>query len=75
MGLWVNRCECVDKTFAVFCSLQGTLDLNSTLKKAERHFYNYCKRCAWDYMNVHCRAQKSKEEDFLYQLRSLFLLR
>ncbi|XP_026227516.1 TBC1 domain family member 15 [Anabas testudineus] len=56
-------------------SLQGTLDLNSTLKKAERHFYNYCKRCAWDYMNVHCRAQKSKEEDFLYQLRSLFVLR
>ncbi|XP_028985719.1 TBC1 domain family member 15 isoform X2 [Betta splendens] len=55
--------------------LQGTLDLNSTLKKAELHFYNYCKRCAWDYGNGHCRAQESKDEDFLYQLRSLFLLR
>uniref|UniRef100_UPI003AADE51E TBC1 domain family member 15 n=1 Tax=Centroberyx gerrardi TaxID=166262 RepID=UPI003AADE51E len=53
-------------------SLQGTLDLNSTLKKAERHFYNYCKRCAWDYMNACCRARKSKEDHFLYQLRSLF---
>ncbi|KAM4601219.1 TBC1 domain family member 15 isoform 2-T2 [Polymixia lowei] len=53
-------------------SLQGTLDLNSTLKKAEEHFYNYCKRCAWDYMNGCCRAGKSKEDHFLYQLRSLF---
>ncbi|XP_061631985.1 TBC1 domain family member 15 [Phyllopteryx taeniolatus] len=56
-------------------SLQGTLDLNSTLKKAEHHFFNYCKRCAWDSVNCRCRAHKSKEEDFLYQLRSLFVLR
>ncbi|XP_069552351.1 TBC1 domain family member 15 isoform X1 [Brachyistius frenatus] len=56
-------------------SLQGTLDLNSTLKKAEHHFYNYCKRCAWDYMNGRCTAHKSKDEDFLYQLRSLFILK
>ncbi|XP_047454236.1 TBC1 domain family member 15 isoform X2 [Mugil cephalus] len=56
-------------------SLQGTLDLNSTLKKAEHHFYNYCKRCAWDYMNGRCREQRSKEEDFFYQLRSLFVLK
>ncbi|KAM9806680.1 TBC1 domain family member 15 isoform X1 [Syngnathus typhle] len=56
-------------------SLQGTLDLNSTLKKAEQHFFNYCKRCSWDCMNCRCRAHKSKEEDFLYQLRSLFVLR
>ncbi|XP_061920213.1 TBC1 domain family member 15 isoform X1 [Entelurus aequoreus] len=56
-------------------SLQGTLDLNSTLKKAERHFFNYCKRCAWDSMSNHCRAHKSKEEDFLHQLRCLFVLR
>ncbi|CAJ1061635.1 TBC1 domain family member 15-like isoform X1 [Xyrichtys novacula] len=56
-------------------SLQGTLDLNSTLKKAEHHLYNYCKRCAWDYMNGHCRAHKSKEEDFLCQLRSLLVLK
>ncbi|XP_029359522.1 TBC1 domain family member 15 [Echeneis naucrates] len=56
-------------------SLQGTLDLNSTLKKAEHHFYNYCRRCAWDYMNGHCRAHKSKEDDFFYQLRSLFVLK
>ncbi|CAB1416817.1 unnamed protein product [Pleuronectes platessa] len=56
-------------------SLQGTLDLNSTLKKAEKHFYNYCKRCAWDYMNGNCREHKREEEDFLYQIRSLFVLR
>ncbi|XP_049903634.1 uncharacterized protein si:dkey-238d18.4 isoform X2 [Epinephelus moara] len=56
-------------------SLQGTLDLNSTLKKAEHHLYNYCKRCAWDYMNGRCRAHKSKGEDFLYQLRSLLVLK
>ncbi|XP_010745870.2 TBC1 domain family member 15 [Larimichthys crocea] len=56
-------------------SLQGTLDLNSTLKKAEHHLYNYCKRCAWDYMNGHCREHKSKDEDFLYQLRSLLVLK
>ncbi|KAJ4931049.1 hypothetical protein JOQ06_025349 [Pogonophryne albipinna] len=56
-------------------SLQGTLDLNSTLKKAEHHLYNYCKRCAWDYMNECCRADISTEEDFLYQLRSLLVLR
>ncbi|XP_031154745.1 TBC1 domain family member 15 [Sander lucioperca] len=55
--------------------LQGTLDLNSTLKKAEHHLYNYCKRCAWDYMNGCCRADKGKEEDFLYQLRSLLVLK
>lgn len=53
-------------------SLHGTLDLNVTLKKAEDHFYNYCKRSAWDYMNGHCRARKSKEEHFLYQVRSFF---
>ncbi|XP_028281440.1 TBC1 domain family member 15 isoform X2 [Parambassis ranga] len=56
-------------------SLQGRLDLNSTLKKAEHHFYNYCKRCAWDYLNGHCRAHRSKDEDFFYQLRSLFVLK
>ncbi|XP_007232415.2 TBC1 domain family member 15 [Astyanax mexicanus] len=48
-------------------SLQGTLDLNHSLEKAEEHFYNYCKRTAWD-----CRKRKSKEEHFLYQLRNLF---
>ncbi|MED6263410.1 hypothetical protein CHARACLAT_004264 [Characodon lateralis] len=56
-------------------SLQGKLDLNSTLKKAESHFYNYCKRCAWDYMNGFCPANSSKHEDFFYQLRSLFVLK
>ncbi|XP_058503791.1 TBC1 domain family member 16 [Solea solea] len=56
-------------------SLHGTLDLNSTLKKAERHFYNYCKRCVWVIMNGQCRQHKSKEEDFLYQLRNLFVLK
>ncbi|XP_030013026.1 TBC1 domain family member 15 isoform X2 [Sphaeramia orbicularis] len=53
-------------------SLQGTLDLNSTLKKAEHLFYNYCKRCAWDYMNRLYRQNTTKEYDLLYQLRSLF---
>lgn len=56
-------------------SLQGKLDLNSTLKKAEHHLYNYCKRCAWDYMNGRCRTHKNKEEDFLCQLRSLLVLK
>ncbi|XP_041845176.1 TBC1 domain family member 15 isoform X2 [Melanotaenia boesemani] len=56
-------------------SLQGKLDLNSTLRKAEHHFYNYCKRCAWDFMNGCCRANRNKQEDFFYQLRSLFVLR
>uniref|UniRef100_A0A3Q3X6H5 Rab-GAP TBC domain-containing protein n=1 Tax=Mola mola TaxID=94237 RepID=A0A3Q3X6H5_MOLML len=45
--------------------LQGTLDLNSTLKKAEHLLYNYCKRRAWDYMSGHCREPRSKGEDFL----------
>nr|XP_046158785.1 GTPase-activating protein GYP7 [Oncorhynchus gorbuscha] len=53
-------------------SLQGTLDLNLTLKKAEEHFYNYCKRSAWDYMNGRCRTSKNKEGHFLFQLRSFF---
>lgn len=55
-------------------SLQGTLDLNSTLKKAERLFYDYCKRCSWDYMNRCCRRH-SHTEDFFYLLRSLFVLK
>lgn len=57
------------------CSLQGTLDLNSTLKKAEHLLYNYCKRYAWDYINGHWRAQKTKEEDFFYQLRNFLVLK
>lgn len=65
----------VSMYFVFFGSLQGTLDLSSTLKKAEHHFYNYCKRCAWDYMTLRCRAHKSKDEDFLFQLRSLFVLK
>lgn len=53
-------------------SLQGKLDLNSTLKKAEEQFYNYCKRSSWDYLSGLCRTRKSKEDHFLYQLRNLF---
>ncbi|KAI1886343.1 hypothetical protein AGOR_G00213020 [Albula goreensis] len=53
-------------------SLQGTLDLNSILKKAEGHFYNYCKRSAWDHLNGRCRNRKSKEDQFIHQLRNLF---
>uniref|UniRef100_A0A8C2I2L1 TBC1 domain family member 15-like n=1 Tax=Cyprinus carpio TaxID=7962 RepID=A0A8C2I2L1_CYPCA len=53
-------------------SLQGKMDLNSTLKKTEENFYNYCKRSAWDYLSGRCRMRKSKEDHFLYQLRNLF---
>ncbi|XP_029958667.1 TBC1 domain family member 15 [Salarias fasciatus] len=56
-------------------SLQGRLDLNSTLKNAEQHLYHYCKRCAWDYMNGRFRGHRSKDGDFLFQLRSLFVLK
>uniref|UniRef100_A0A3Q3GKQ0 Si:dkey-238d18.4 n=1 Tax=Kryptolebias marmoratus TaxID=37003 RepID=A0A3Q3GKQ0_KRYMA len=67
--------QCQDDVQLIqFTSLQGTLDLNGTLKKAENHFYNYCKRCAWDYMKERCGA-RSKHEDFFYQLRSLFVLK
>ncbi|CAL8286739.1 unnamed protein product [Merluccius merluccius] len=51
-------------------SLQGTLDLNSILQNAETHFYNYCKRCARDFMNGCCKPRDNK--DFFYQLRSFF---
>lgn len=63
------------KPLPFWCSLQGTLDLNNTLKRAEHLLYNYCKRCAWDYMDGHCRTHKSKEEDFLYHLRRLLVLK
>ncbi|XP_051521980.1 TBC1 domain family member 15-like isoform X1 [Myxocyprinus asiaticus] len=53
-------------------SLQGKLDLNSTVQKAEEHFYNYCKRSAWDYLSGRYRLRKSKEDNFLCQLRNLF---
>ncbi|XP_064167483.1 TBC1 domain family member 15 isoform X1 [Anguilla rostrata] len=53
-------------------SLQGTLDLNSILKKAEDHFYNYCKRSAWDHLGDGCRSRRSKEDQFIHQLRNLF---
>ncbi|KTG40667.1 hypothetical protein cypCar_00030447 [Cyprinus carpio] len=53
-------------------SLQGKMDLNSTLKKTEENFYNYCKRSAWDYLSGRCCMRKSKEDHFLYQLRNLF---
>ncbi|KAK0131955.1 TBC1 domain family member 25 [Merluccius polli] len=49
---------------------QGTLDLNSILQNAETHFYNYCKRCARDFMNGCCKPRDNK--DFFYQLRSFF---
>ncbi|XP_032414414.1 TBC1 domain family member 15 [Xiphophorus hellerii] len=69
------RCQDDVQLIQFTSSLQGKLDLNSTLEKAESHFYNYCKRCAWDYMNGHCRENSSKPEDFFYQLRSLFVLK
>uniref|UniRef100_A0A3P9N7H7 Si:dkey-238d18.4 n=1 Tax=Poecilia reticulata TaxID=8081 RepID=A0A3P9N7H7_POERE len=68
------RCQDDVQLIQFTSSLQGKLDLSSTLEKAESHFYNYCKRCAWDYMNGHCRENSNKPEDFFYQLRSLFVL-
>ncbi|KPP60600.1 hypothetical protein Z043_121387, partial [Scleropages formosus] len=53
-------------------SLQGKLDLNSILKKAEEHFYNYCKRSAWDPWNGRHRTSRSKDDHFIYQLRNFF---
>ncbi|XP_056300827.1 TBC1 domain family member 15 [Pseudoliparis swirei] len=69
------RCRDEVQLIQFTSSLQGTLELNSTLKKAEHHLYNYCKRCAWDYMDGCCKTDKSKEENFLYQLRSLLVLK
>ncbi|KAM6909820.1 TBC1 domain family member 15 [Xenentodon cancila] len=69
------RCQDDVQLIQFTSSLQGTLDLNSTLNKAEHHFYNYCKRCAWDYMNGRCRTSKRKHEDFLAHLRNLFVLK
>ncbi|KAM6935338.1 TBC1 domain family member 15 isoform 2-T2 [Lycodopsis pacificus] len=67
------RCRDEVQLIQFTSSLQGTLELNSTLKKAEHHLYNYCKRCARDY--ICCKTDNSKEEDFLYQIRSLLVLR
>lgn len=81
---WIQKshcergCFCMNvsaKPLSFLCSLQGTLDLNSTLKKAEHLLYNYCKRRAWDYMSGHCREPRSKGEDFLCQLCSLLVLK
>ncbi|XP_028835409.1 TBC1 domain family member 15 isoform X2 [Denticeps clupeoides] len=55
-------------------SLQGTLDLNHTLKRTEEHFYNYCKRSAWDCLNGRYRTRRDKEEHFFCQLRNFFSL-
>ncbi|XP_011483408.1 TBC1 domain family member 15-like isoform X2 [Oryzias latipes] len=56
-------------------SLHRKLDLNSMLQKAERHFYNYCKSCSWDYMNGRCRVNTNTQEDFIDHLRSFFALK
>ncbi|KAJ0000280.1 hypothetical protein NQD34_012122 [Periophthalmus magnuspinnatus] len=55
-------------------SLQGTLDLNSTLKKAEQLFFDYCKRRSWDYLSRHCQ-QPSDSGDLFYLLRNFFVLK
>ncbi|XP_030225257.1 TBC1 domain family member 15 isoform X2 [Gadus morhua] len=65
------RCRDDGQLIQFTTRLQGTLDLDSILRKAEEHFYNYCKRCAWDFMNGGCPPSGNKE-DFFYQLRSLF---
>ncbi|XP_056457911.1 TBC1 domain family member 15 isoform X1 [Gadus chalcogrammus] len=65
------RCRGDGQLIQFTTRLQGTLDLDSILRKAEEHFYNYCKRCAWDFMNGG-RPPSGNKEDFFYQLRSLF---
>ncbi|CAL8248710.1 unnamed protein product [Lota lota] len=65
------RCRDDGQLIQFTSRLQGTLDLNSILRKAEEHFYNYCKRCAWDFMNG-CRQPCENKEDFFHQLRNLF---
>lgn len=63
------------KQLCLLCSLQGRLDLNSILEKAESHVYNYCKRCTRDYMSGQCSAHDGRGDDFLYLLRSLLVLK
>lgn len=53
-------------------SLQGKLDLNATLKKAEELMRNYCKSSSWDYLSGLYRMRKSKEDHFFFHLRNLF---
>lgn len=69
------RCRDEVQLIQFTSSLQGKLDLNSTLKKAEHLLYNYCKRYAWDCINGHWRPHKTKEEDFFYQLRNFLVLK
>ncbi|MGH0184998.1 UNVERIFIED_CONTAM: hypothetical protein FKN15_016236 [Acipenser sinensis] len=52
-------------------SLQGTLDLNATLQKAEELFIKYCKKSVLDCFKNHCLQPKDREP-FSFPLRSFF---
>ncbi|KAK1155099.1 TBC1 domain family member 15 isoform X1 [Acipenser oxyrinchus oxyrinchus] len=52
-------------------SLQGKLDLNATLQKAEELFIKYCKKSVLDCFKNHCLQPKDREP-FSFPLRSFF---
>ncbi|MGH0174306.1 UNVERIFIED_CONTAM: hypothetical protein FKN15_009392 [Acipenser sinensis] len=52
-------------------SLQGTLDLNAMLQKAEELFIKYCKKSVLDCFKNHCLQPKDREP-FSFPLRSFF---
>ena len=50
------------------CSLQGALDLDGILRKAEGHLFSYCRHRDRDLTG----PPRAGKEDFFCQLRSLF---
>lgn len=68
------RCRDEVQLIQFASSLQGTLDLNTTLKKAEELFFDYCKQRSWDYLNRRC-SPHSTSEDLFFLLRSFFVLK
>ena len=50
------------------CSLQGALDLDGILRKAEGHLFSYCRHRDRDPTG----PPRAGKEDFFCQLRSLF---
>ncbi|XP_072316689.1 TBC1 domain family member 15 [Eucyclogobius newberryi] len=67
------RCQTDVQLIQFANSLQGTLDLNSTLKKTEQLFFDYCKCHSWDYLRRHCH--QPSDRDLFYLLRNFFVLK
>ncbi|MBN3313771.1 TBC15 protein, partial [Atractosteus spatula] len=65
------RCRSEVELIQFTSSLQGKLDLNTVLQKAEEHFFNYFKRASWQGLGRRFLSRKSKEP-LLLQFRSLF---